>query len=607
MTLLAPAALLLAVVAVPIVLLYVLRLRRPERTISSTLLWPHVVGDMQANAPWQRLRPSILLILQVLVVLGLVLALAQPVLSRRAVVTKDVIVILDQSFSMRARDAAPTRFATAQARARAIAAGLSSGSVMSVIGMSSQPHLAVAESSDQSAIDHAIDVLAPESAAPNTLAALSLAASLAREGERTEAIIFTDHSSGIKALPLSVPFTVTIERIGGVRRDLGIASIDVSGGKKTSAVVRVHNYGPAPATSDLDLFADGQLADVRTVSVPPGGEQAEIWDSLPAGVRVIRAHLALRDRMTADKTAWAVVPASQQRRVLLVTRGGYFLQTALSLQPGVVLQTVDPASYSLSKTRGADVVVFDGVLPHRLPGAPALLVGPPSGRVDGIRVGAERRINSVILASQSDPVMRYVDLSDVHVARARSVSLPIWMHVAARAGTLSLVAAGQLGDERLALISFPMSDSDWPLRVSFPIAMRNLLEYLAPSTVVTTPAVNTGSPVEIVPPSGTRTLQIVAPDGSTSTLRPPFPPFTVTQLAGVYRVETEPPSASGVLFAANNFSRQSPDAPGPDTIQVGRRSAGIGRVVPASVPIEWAFCALVVALLSVEWWVAFKR
>src|SRR5947209_4880101 len=116
MTLLAPAALLLAVVAVPVVLLYVLRLRRPERTVSSTLLWPEVVGDMQANAPWQRLRPSLLLLLQLLAVFGLVLALARPAFSRSTVVNRDVIILLDQSFSMRAHDVSPSRISVARAR-----------------------------------------------------------------------------------------------------------------------------------------------------------------------------------------------------------------------------------------------------------------------------------------------------------------------------------------------------------------------------------------------------------------------------------------------------------------------------------------------------------
>ncbi|MBV9279315.1 MAG: BatA domain-containing protein, partial [Chloroflexi bacterium] len=63
MIFLAPAAFALLLVAVPIVLMYVLRLRRQERLVSSTLLWRRSLEDVQANAPWQRLRPTLLLLL----------------------------------------------------------------------------------------------------------------------------------------------------------------------------------------------------------------------------------------------------------------------------------------------------------------------------------------------------------------------------------------------------------------------------------------------------------------------------------------------------------------------------------------------------------------
>src|SRR3972149_4700136 len=67
-----------------IVAFYLLRLRRTERTVSSPYLWQQLVRDLEANAPWQRLRRSLLLILQLLLVAVLVLAAARPFLERTA-------------------------------------------------------------------------------------------------------------------------------------------------------------------------------------------------------------------------------------------------------------------------------------------------------------------------------------------------------------------------------------------------------------------------------------------------------------------------------------------------------------------------------------------
>ena len=81
MNLLAPAALALSALAIPIVIFYMLKLRRREVTVSSTLLWQMVLRDRQANAPWQRLRRNLLLLLQLLILAALILALARPAIS----------------------------------------------------------------------------------------------------------------------------------------------------------------------------------------------------------------------------------------------------------------------------------------------------------------------------------------------------------------------------------------------------------------------------------------------------------------------------------------------------------------------------------------------
>ena len=60
---------LLGLLFVPAVLaMYLLKLRRDEAVVPSTLLWTRLVADVEANAPWQRLRRSLLLLLQLLLV-----------------------------------------------------------------------------------------------------------------------------------------------------------------------------------------------------------------------------------------------------------------------------------------------------------------------------------------------------------------------------------------------------------------------------------------------------------------------------------------------------------------------------------------------------------
>ncbi|MEX0626142.1 MAG: BatA domain-containing protein, partial [Chloroflexota bacterium] len=74
----APLAL-IGLVSLPIIVAYyMLRLRRRDVPVGSTFLWQQLVRDVEANAPWQRLRFSWLLIVQLLVAALVVAAAARP-------------------------------------------------------------------------------------------------------------------------------------------------------------------------------------------------------------------------------------------------------------------------------------------------------------------------------------------------------------------------------------------------------------------------------------------------------------------------------------------------------------------------------------------------
>ena len=70
-----------------------------------------LVADVEANAPWQRLRRSLLLLLQLLLVAILAFLAARPFLERPAGLAGDIVLVIDTSASMRRhrRDALPAR------------------------------------------------------------------------------------------------------------------------------------------------------------------------------------------------------------------------------------------------------------------------------------------------------------------------------------------------------------------------------------------------------------------------------------------------------------------------------------------------------------------
>ena len=102
MSFLSPTAIAIAAALTipPLVALYFLKLKRQVRLVPSTLLWKRAVEDLRVNAPFQRLRSSLLLLLQLLVLILAAIALGKPMLQAVEVENETIIILIDQSASM---------------------------------------------------------------------------------------------------------------------------------------------------------------------------------------------------------------------------------------------------------------------------------------------------------------------------------------------------------------------------------------------------------------------------------------------------------------------------------------------------------------------------
>lgn len=98
-------AIIAAAIAIPLlVILYFLKLRRRSVEISTTLLWRKAIQDLQANAPFQKLRRNILLLLQLLALAAALFAIAQPERTVEQTRSSRHVIMIDRSASMAARD-----------------------------------------------------------------------------------------------------------------------------------------------------------------------------------------------------------------------------------------------------------------------------------------------------------------------------------------------------------------------------------------------------------------------------------------------------------------------------------------------------------------------
>src|SRR2546423_4306342 len=151
-----PLALLGLLFVPAVVAMYLLKLRRDEAIVPSTLLWNRLVADVEANAPWQRLRRSLLLLLQLLLVIALAILAARPFVERPAGLARDIVLVIDASASMGATDVVPNRLAAAKQAAIDALRDLPSGGKASVIPAGRAARVGVPGSRDMGRIPPAM-------------------------------------------------------------------------------------------------------------------------------------------------------------------------------------------------------------------------------------------------------------------------------------------------------------------------------------------------------------------------------------------------------------------------------------------------------------------
>ena len=595
MSFLSPLAL-LGLLFVPLVLaMYLLKLRRDRQVVPSTLLWQKLLTDVEANAPWQRLRKSLLLLLQLLLVLLLAILAARPFLERPAGLAGDVVVVIDTSASMGSTDIPPDRLSEAKAKVLEKLRDLPANGTVSVIAAGRTARVVVNGTTDLGRVRAAIEGITVSPTTGDLGDALNLADALAARAGDAEILVATDAALAIKPTN-RLDHKVSVLQVGRDRKNQAIVALAVRSapsGVTRSVFVSIANLDIEPAQRRLELYADDILIDANELTRLDAQTRTEVViDEVPRDASVIEVRLtggaggaegAGPDALALDDRAWAIVPPDRLRRVLLVGEGDPYLETALSYLPNTELYGVTPAKYGPeTHPELFDLIIFEGFLPATLPRSAILAIGPTASSDLGEVVGTLTDPGIATL-SPDEPILKFIDLSSVHIGRAARVVLPAWARtvIPGPAGS-PLLYIGERDGQRAAVMSFLPRNSDLPLQVAFPLLIANLTGELMGGSATPTEALAPGDPVTIPVPAGATSVIVTRPDGVTVELAPATPgaasvAFSQTDLLGVYSASaifpTPTAGPSGALPtptaaatpAASPGSSAPPATPAPGT------------------------------------------
>ncbi|MGN6506957.1 MAG: vWA domain-containing protein [Tepidisphaeraceae bacterium] len=658
-----PAAAIAAAVAIPsLLLLYFLKLRRREQPVSSTLLWRKAIQDMQVNSPFQRLRRNLLLLLQLLVLIALLLALANPVTFSRAGAGQNSVILIDHSGSMNATDlGGRSRLEEAKRQAKNLVDSMGRNAKAMVIAFADSAETVQPYTADTAALKQAIDGIRPTDRPTSLKLAYQLADAQAAvagaAGGTAQTVFLFSDGRATDADDASLQSTLAFEPIG--KADAGNIAIVAFSAKRNfeqptqvQVFARLANFGAEPTQTDLqlsvspidpasgakDAFAVRQVkSDVKLLPARWNDQQREAARkqglqgaegvefnldlTTAAVIKLEQTHVA-GDALAADDAAYVVVPPPKPLAVALVTDGNYFLEKAIHSLNLHDPHTFTPGEWEQQRPGNLDVVLFDRYAPKYLPASgnyiwfdaiPAGLAlkqaTDPSGK-------ALYLSNVETLDWKRDhPLLRDLSLAKLYVAEAMKLDVPLADETLIEGTAGPLVVLDHAARATHLVVGFDVLQSNWPLRVSFPLFLHNALQYLAVGSDLSvreayvpgaTPRLPRAAVDRAAP--GAKSLTLLTPQGSRTVEIPSAGDFALPPLDSVGLYATEPAVPGYERIAVNLLSDTESNllpldhAPG--------KAAQTMVVKTGRTPLQWWWWLLAcigLPTLFVEWWVYVRR
>jgi hypothetical protein len=456
------AALLALFTAGTIIALYFLKLRHRRVFVSSSMLWRRVLDERQSHSLWEKLRKIISIIVAVTIALLIALSLARPEIESLTGKNERIVVVLDNSPTMHTRTGdGQTRWQHAVERAKAV---LDTGGPTTEFRVTDTSGMTVSGfTTDRNEVRRLIDQMSPRSARqqfPNV------------DGRDSQVYFISDGVTLHNAPSFTKRISV-FEAAGNV----GITAFEIRSIPSTplgyEAYLEVQNYGK-PSDVTVTLSGTGGQRINKAVRLATEEIYKDVFDLSKFGGGGVRATVQSKDdALPLDDVAFAYLPVKRRTRTLLVTTGNNYLETLLKLDTYVELIVTDPPNYR--EQPNIDAYIFDRFAPVKPPSRPALIIGTPNAAWLRPATGEVQK-PEITTWSEDHPVMQYVSVHDVSIARAGQIDATDLTVIASSRQTPLIVASEK---PKWLMLTFDLQSSDFPFHVGFPVFIDNVLRWFS--------------------------------------------------------------------------------------------------------------------------------
>ena len=517
MTFLYPLGL-LGLLGIPVlILIYIIKSKYTEQTVSSTYLWKLSERFLKKKNPFSRLTGLISLILQILCVLTISLTIAHPILTVPGA-ARDYCFVLDGTGSMQMEHAdGMSRFEAGKQQIGEMIQDAADGSTFTLIYVSEQTSTVFSGTDNKQAAQTLLDGLVCSYADTSMANAHAAAQAYFTEHTGADVYLVTDRA-------YQTHENMTLIRLcdeSAQNYALGQVGYSVQG-EQVTVTGNLTSYR-SDATLTVALYVDDGEQAVATATVVTKREKAtpfQISANIPEFAS-LRVRIEAEDALASDNTVVLFDPQSDSAyKILLVSDRPFFLASALGAV-GMTNVTVK-STEEYANELGYGLYIFDTFTPASMPTDGSIwLINPPRSADDlGFSVQGEVTLAEAgVLQWSKDStsavqtLMRDTVGEEIHLTAYVKCGLYRKFATLLSYGGNPVVFAGTNPyGNRLAVFAFDLHDSNIAMRMDFVMLIRNLAEYSFPA-VLEQNQFYCGDEVAVNLPANTESVRVESPTG----------------------------------------------------------------------------------------------
>ena len=476
------------------VVLWLFRRKAKRVPVSTLLFFRSLAREHQESAWLRRLKRILSLLLSLLVLALATFALARPFREGGGETPKSLVILLDRSASMTAKDGkGQTRLAEAKSLLKDRLKALPENVITSLVVYDAKSEVAQSRSTNRRELLRLIDQTEAMPVEDRPEEALAVAQRLAALDAPAEIWIATDraniehlsliaHHSSLRFLnvaldhPLNIGITAFQIRPAPLARNRFEAFVEVSASSANEKQVE----------ATLEARLDGRPVQLRQLELKPGASTRLIL-ALEGGKG---QRLEIETRCAGDCFGWdnvAIAPLPETKPLVVAwftEAPDPFVELALSsMLAEERIQVLKGGAKDFPPKEKPDVYVFENWLPKDWPtDRPALVLNPPtsSGPVHAKKLERAVPYDALRAVQPDHPVLYRVTSGRVAVTQTTVLNVSDTLETLWMAGQEPVLAAGEAGGQRIVVTAFvPGKSEQLALMTAFPLLIGNALYWCA--------------------------------------------------------------------------------------------------------------------------------